>query len=94
MQSNHHGHGVASIEFEQTEVGIAARKLIWATIVGGEEEEEEEGATRKTWLALSLRVESSGLSTGGWLVNLESNWLKSSADCCRGRRGARRTVGE
>lgn len=38
--------------------------------------------TRKAWLALSLRVESSGLSTGVWLVNLESNWLTSSADCC------------
>lgn len=39
--------------------------------------------TRKTWLALSLSVESSGLSTGVWLVNLESNWLASSADCCQ-----------
>ena len=29
--------------------------------------------TRKAWLALSLSVESSGLSTGVWLVNLESN---------------------
>lgn len=38
-----------------------------------EEEEEEEELTRKAWLALSLRVESSGLSTGVWLVNLESN---------------------
>lgn len=34
---------------------------------------EEEELTRKAWLALSLRVESSGLSTGVWLVNLESN---------------------
>lgn len=33
----------------------------------------EEELTRKAWLALSLRVESSGLSTGVWLVNLESN---------------------
>lgn len=41
--------------------------------------------TRNTWLALSLSVESSGLSTGGWLVNFESNWLTSSADCCRKR---------
>lgn len=38
--------------------------------------------TRKTWLALSLRVESSGLSTGVWRVNFESNWLTSSSDCC------------
>lgn len=37
--------------------------------------------TRKTWLALSLRVESSGLSTGVWRVNFESNWLTSSSDC-------------
>ena len=37
--------------------------------------------TRKTWLALSLRAESSGLSTGVWRVNLESNWLTSSSDC-------------
>lgn len=37
--------------------------------------------TRKTWFALSLSVESSGLSTGVWLVNFESNWLTSSADC-------------
>lgn len=42
--------------------------------------------TRKTWLALSLSVESSGLSTGVWLVNLESNWLASSADCCQKKR--------
>lgn len=41
--------------------------------------------TRKTWLALSLSVESSGLSTGVWLVNLESNWLASSADCWRNK---------
>lgn len=50
-----------------------------------------DGATyvkpRKTWLALSLSVESSGLSTGVWLVNLESNWLTSSADCRNGLKG-------
>lgn len=43
--------------------------------------------TRKAWLALSLRVESSGLSTGVWLVNFESNWLTSSADCCKDEKG-------
>lgn len=50
-----------------------------------------DGATyvkpRKTWLALSLRVESSGLSTGVWRVNFESNWLTSSSDCNRGLKG-------
>lgn len=50
-----------------------------------------DGATyvkpRKTWLALSLRVESSGLSTGGWHVNFESNWPTSSSDCNRGLKG-------
>lgn len=46
--------------------------------------------TRKAWLALSLRVESSGLSTGVWLVNFESNWLTSSADCCKDRREDKR----
>lgn len=44
-----------------------------------------QNVTRKAWLALSLRVESSGLSTGVWLVNFESNWLTSSADCCKDR---------
>lgn len=36
-------------------------------------------------MALSLSMESSGLSTGVWLVNLESNWLASSADCCQNK---------
>ena len=44
--------------------------------------------TRKAWLALSLSVVSSGLSTGVCLVKWESNWLTSSSDCC-GRPGGR-----
>ena len=35
--------------------------------------------TRKTWLALSLSMLSSGESTGVWWVNFESNWLTSSS---------------
>lgn len=38
--------------------------------------------TRKAWLALSLNVVSSGLSTGVCRVKRVSNWLTSSSDCC------------
>lgn len=48
--------------------------------------EKEQTLTAKASSALWLSVVSSGLSTGVWRVNLVSNWLTSSSDCCRGTR--------
>lgn len=47
---------------------------------------KEERLTAKASSALWLSVVSSGLSTGVCRVNLVSNWLTSSSDCCSGTR--------
>lgn len=41
----------------------------------------------KFWSALALILLSTGESTGGWSVNLESNKLVSSSLCCVKRKG-------
>lgn len=48
----------------------------------GKTREKDESLTAKASSALWLSVVSSGLSTGVWRVNLLSNWLTSSSDCC------------
>lgn len=49
-------------------------------------EKKEQSLTAKASSALWLSLVSSGLSTGVCRVNLVSNWLTSSSDCCSGTR--------